>query len=104
MTKEIQIGESKVLFGASALLPVLYRELTGREFFEDTSKVGDSGSIAYDMAWVMFRDANPDSNTAEVDWLRQFNFVDFNNALPEIVDLMLASQSTKSAAKNQGAR
>lgn len=106
MTKEVQIGGEKVLFGASGALPILYRELTGRELFADNKLIyeGTSQSLIFDLAWVMYRDGNPDSVIEEKEWLKQFNFMDLNNALGEIIELYASSQVTTSKAKKEVAR
>ena len=100
MVKEIKIGDQAVQFKSSAALPVLYRQLTGgKEFFKDIGKSGEDNSILRDMAWVMFRHANPKDPVEEMDWLARFEFMDLNNAIVEIASMLTGEQETTSEEK-----
>ena len=99
MVKEIKIGAVGVTFKSSAALPVLYRELTGREFFVDMQKITDNFGVAADMAYTMYRHANPEDTTSKAEWLERFEFMDLNNSLMELVDMLTYETKTKSAAK-----
>ena len=105
MVKEIKIGDQAVQFKSSAALPVLYRQLTGgKEFFKDIGKSGEDNSILLDMAWVMFRHANPKDPVEEMDWLARFEFMDLNNAIVEIASMLTGEQETTSEEKKGDAR
>ncbi len=105
MVKEIQIGEQKVKFGASGALPVIYRDVTGRDFFTDMQSMSETvnGTIL-DIAWAMHKDAEPDCGGDQKEWLRQFDFMDLNNAIPEIVGLLSDTQKTTSEVKKKNGR
>ena len=66
MVREFQIGKETVKFKSSAALPIIYRELLGRDFFSDTQSMteGNSSNVI-DMAWVMHRHACPEDTTSE---------------------------------------
>lgn len=103
MVKEIVIGGKAERFEASGALPVLYRNLVGRDFFTDLQGMGDGAlsSAILDMAWVMYKAANEDAPEDEVRWLAQYDFADINNAIPEIIDLLASSQKTTSEPKKK---
>ena len=102
MVKEFQIGKEMVKFKSSAALPVLYRQLTGRDFFSDTQSMTDGNSgIVIDMAWVMHRHACPDDLTEELPWLERFEFMDLNNVLVDVADMINAEEKTTSSAKKK---
>lgn len=101
MIKEIKIGEEKVLFKASGALPVLYRQETGRDFFADVQTMGAESDKMLDMAWVMHKHAVPDEHGERLEWLERFEFMDMNNALVSIMEMLTDTQKTTSAAKKK---
>lgn len=101
MVKEIQIGGEKVTFKSSGALPIIYRQLTGSEFFRDIQRAGDMTDRTLDVAWVMYRHGNPDDKTEEVDWLERFEFGDLNNALLDILSMLTKETEEQSEAKKK---
>lgn len=104
MVKEIPIGGKPVKFKMTAAFPLVYRELTGREFFKDSQDMAENGSLAFDLLWVMHKHAEPDDTLSEMEWLEQFDFADLNEAIPAIVDMMARSEQTQSDAKKNSGR
>ncbi len=105
MVREIQIGEKEVKFGASGALPIIYRDLTGRDFFADMQSMSETvNSTILDIAWAMHKDAEPESAEDQREWLRRFDFMDINSAIPEIVELLSDTQKTTSEVKKKSDR
>lgn len=101
MVKEIQIGQEKVAFKSSGALPIIYRQLTGREFFRDIQSAGSNTDRILDIAWVMYRHGNPDDKAEEIDWLERFEFDDINDALSDIAAMLTKETEEQSEAKKK---
>lgn len=102
MTKEIKIGDKTERFSASGVLPITYRDQTGRDFFADVQAMsGGISNNVLDIAYAMYTDANPEDGLDEKTWLRGMNFADLNNAIPEIINLLAETQETTSEAKKK---
>lgn len=104
MVQTITISNTAVRFKSSAALPVVYRDLTGREFFDDLQHTNENISTAYDMAYVMYKHANPEADESKLEWLEKFELADLNNAIPELVNMLAAETKTASAAKKNNAK
>ncbi len=100
MVKEFQIGGEKVLFKASAALPILYRNLTGRNFFADVS----DNERSLEVAWCMYRQANPDVQTDLEAWLDRFSFSELYSALGDILSMLTESMKSTSSAKKKNVK
>ncbi len=101
MVKEIEIGNEKVRFRSTGALPIVYRELTGREFFKDTQLAGENAEFTLAIAWVMYRHGNPEDKAEETEWLERFDFVDLNNAISDIIDMISGETKETSEAKKK---
>lgn len=104
MIREIQIGDEKVPFKASGALPVLYRQETGRDFFNDIQTLGSGSDKILDLAWVMYKHADPDAHEEKLAWLERFEFMELNNALSGIVEMLTDTQKTTSSAKKKSGK
>ena len=101
MVKQIRIGEENVIFRSTGALPIIYRELTGREFFKDTMMAQENGEITLAVAWAMYRHGNPDDKVEEAEWLERYDFIELNEALPDIVSMISKEMKETSEAKKK---
>lgn len=102
MTREIQIGGRPEKFSATGALPIVYRDLTGRDFFEDFGTMTDGVSeTTLAIAWAMHRSAAPDDTASEKEWLDRFDFMALTEALSDIVSILSETQTTTSVAKKK---
>lgn len=117
--KEIEIDGRKVPFKASAMTPILYRRINGRDMFKDMSRLadelptegqGEEGkkqdisvedlSIFENIAYCMAKHADPDIPPLE-EWFDQFNVFSIYLVLPELIDLWRVNQMTEAEAKKK---
>lgn len=109
ITKEIKIGDKNVLLGASAALPMEYKECTGREWFADLNKVNKQNiTVVNEMVYYMARHAfiHSDHQPGETfpklnDWLLQFGMMDVFNCIEDAVDLWLENVQHSSVSKKK---
>ena len=107
--REIKIGDKEVMLGASAALPMEYREGTGREWFADLQKLNKQNiTIVNEMVYFMARHAfiHSDRQPGEVfpklnDWLLQFGMMDVFNCIEEASDLWLENVQHSSVSKKK---
>lgn len=107
--REIKIGDKEVLLGASAALPMEYREGTGREWFADLQKLNKQNiTIVNEMVYFMARHAfihsehQPGETFPKLnDWLLQFGMMDVFNCIEEASDLWLENVQHSSVSKKK---
>ena len=123
--KEIEIDNKKVLFGASAAIPRIYRIKFRRDIFKDMEKIGTSvqknknkqenegasdsditiedlslfENVAYIMAEHAARKKGLDIPDNIDDWLDQFNTFSIYTVFPEIIKLWNLNAQTDAEAK-----
>lgn len=104
ITKEVCIGDKKVLFGASAGTLRRYRVLFGGDLIAEMQKL-DTNKVNTDvlekLAYVMAKQANPDMEEDIDEWLDQFGTVEFMGALNEIIALWIQNNETASTSKKK---
>lgn len=117
LKKEINVGNQKVVFRASATVPRLYRAKFGRDIFKDLNKLSTSfnevtggtdfqiddlemfENVAYIMAY------HADNNIPDIDdWLDQFDMFSIYEILPEILELWGMNLQTEINAKKNLAK
>lgn len=101
MTREFVIGDKTVALKASGALPIVYRVLTGNDFFKTLNTIGDDFSGVLDIMWVMYRHANPDEKIDEEAWLEQFDFGDLLSVSRDVISMISGDQKTMSEAKKK---
>lgn len=117
--KEIEIDGRMVPFKASAMTPILYRRINGRDMFKDMSRLadelptegqGEEGkkqdisvedlSIFENIAYCMAKHADPGIPPLE-EWFDQFDVFSIYLVLPELIDLWRVNQMTEAEAKKK---
>ena len=94
MRKDVTIGEKTIPMSASAVTPIIFKRLTGKDLIKgvkDLNKNATSGEdfdmeFIAQMAWVMAREANHEIEPFET-WLEQFDMFAIVDALGEIMEL-----------------
>ncbi len=107
--REIKIGDKNVMLGASAALPMEYREGTGREWFADLNKINKQNiTVVNEMVYYMAKHAFIHSEHQQgeafpklVDWLLQFGMMDVFNCVEEASDLWLENVQNSSVSKKK---
>lgn len=117
MRKEIMIGNASVPFKVSGDIGRLYRLYFRRDFLADFMRlkktmVSDKNEVIGEnidmetfenLAWAMAKHADP--SIAEIDdWLSQFEYNDFTQALKEIFMLLAGGMMSTVESKNKLAR
>lgn len=120
--KIINIGETEIVFRASALLPRLYRYKFGRDIVSDLArlqkkwkKVVDNKdeteeqdkewsaldlTVFEDVAWLMAKQGNPDIPDDPDEWLDSIDGAfSIYQVLPQIIELWKINQQTTSFPK-----
>lgn len=104
MVKTITIEEGQTFdFKTSAFLPIVYRKEFGAEFFSDISKVETDTSIAFNVAYAMYKHANTEAVSLE-EWLGSIEVMALVNVLPELVQMITADFKQTSSAKKKSAK
>ncbi len=115
--KTVMIDGKPVEFRASAAIPRKYRNLFGRDIFQDITHLSNvidgqnekasfmdnfSLELFEDLAYVMYMAAHPDEKYASPDeWLDQFQIFSIYHILPELIKLWEQNNITLvSAEKN----
>ena len=114
--KTIEIDGTPVAFQASAATPRLYRNLFGRDIFDDMDKLmasmdgQDPESSKLDaidlelfenVAFTMARQADPSVPDDVMDWLDGFEMFSIYAILPHILELWGVNMETMSDAKKK---
>ena len=109
--REIKIGDKEIMLGASAALPMEYREGTGREWFADLQKLNKQNiTVVNEMVYFMARHAfiHSEHQPGEMvtfpklnDWLLQFGMMDVFNCIEEASDLWLENIQHSSVSKKK---
>ena len=94
MRKDITIGDKNVPMSASAVTPIMFKKLTGKDLIKgvrDLNKTATEGGdvdmeFIAQMAWIMAREANKQIEPFE-EWLEQFEMFDIVDALGQIMEL-----------------
>ena len=94
MKKDIKIGGKNVPMSASAVTPIMFKKLTGKDLIKgvrDLNKTATEGGdvdmeFIAQMAWIMAREANKQIEPFE-EWLEQFEMFDIVDALGQIMEL-----------------
>lgn len=94
MKKDIEIGGKNVPMSASAVTPIMFKKLTGKDLIKgvrDLNKTATEGGdvdmeFIAQMAWIMAREANKQIEPFE-EWLEQFEMFDIVDALGQIMEL-----------------
>ena len=94
MQRNIQIGDKIVPMSASAVTPIIFKKITGKDLIKgvrDLNKTATEGGdvdmeFIAQMAWVMARESNKQIEPFET-WLEQFEMFDIVDALGQIMEL-----------------
>lgn len=112
--REIQIGEKKIPFKASAAVPRLYRALFQRDIFRDMvrleermEKGKDTGEgmtyidleLFENVAYTMARHADPSIPKTADEWLEGFDVFSIYEILPKLVEMWGINMETQVIAK-----
>ena len=116
--KTIEIDGRPVEFKASAAIPRMYRNMFGRDIFQDISHLAKtvegqdenvSGLDGYslgmfeDLSYVMYMAAHPGEKYNSPDeWLDQFQTLSIYKILPELMQLWETNMETTVSAEKNG--
>lgn len=117
MKKEIMIGDASVPFKVSGAIGRLYRLYFRRDFLADFMRlkktmISDDNEVIGEnidmetfenLAWAMAKHADPSIPEIE-DWLSQFEYNEFTQALKEIFMLLADGMRSTVESKNKLAR
>lgn len=117
MKKEIMIGDASIPFKVSGAVGRLYRLYFHRDFLadfmrlkktmitDDNEVIGENIDMETfeNLAWVMAKHADPSIPEIE-DWLSQFEYNEFTQALKEIFMLLADGMRSTVESKNKLAR
>ena len=118
MLKTIQIGEKEVNLLANAATPFRYKMVFGEDIMVALNQINNSRrdegevmDIAPQLAFIMSKQAELDREALKaltkdeyIEWLEEFESMDFVNATNEIFDLYLGTTKTTSKSKNAANR
>lgn len=109
MEKKLTISGIDVRLKSSGALPRLYTTLIHRDIFKDmvmlesvsvdNAMSNDVMTTLENIAYVMYRHANPKDAKSIDEWLEQFGMFGIVQALPEILEMWTSEISTTSVAK-----
>lgn len=95
ITKQIQIGDVTETFMASAATPLYYRRAFGEDMLVASQSFNEETPdlvAVQQMAYVM--SASCKKGVKFEEWLEGFNFMDFTEALTEIIELITINSRT----------
>lgn len=118
MLKTVQIGEKEVNLLANAATPFRYKMVFGEDIMVALNQINNSRrdegevmDIAPQLAFIMSKQAELDREALKaltkdeyIEWLEEFESMDFVNATNEIFDLYLGTTKTTSKSKNAANR
>lgn len=109
MRKEIKIGTNISEYEINALTPILYKKAFKTDFIRELQSLrsgkNSEGMAEFfpQIAFVALKQAKHDYKITEDEfytWLGEFGALDFANAAPELLSLIMESDKTSSKAKN----
>ena len=94
MKKDVKIGEKIVPMSASAVTPIVFKRITGKDLIKGVRELNKTATDSQDvdmefiaqMAYVMAREANREIEPFE-GWLEQFDMFDIVDSLGQIMEL-----------------
>lgn len=102
MRKDIKIGDKMVPMSASAVTPIVFKRLTGKDVIKGVRQLNEEAKnndidmeFISQLAYVMAREANKEIEPFE-EWLEQFDMFDIVDALGPIMDLWNLNSRQKS--------
>lgn len=111
MYREINIGEKSVLMKATAATALRYRHVFGQDLLTEMQKVGEDGGLGMSalqqLAFIMASAADPKVDMRKlndeeyIDWLDNFEPLDFAAAAEDIIDLYIANTKGLSEIKKK---
>ena len=118
MLKTVQIGEKEVNLLANAATPFRYKMVFGEDIMVALNQINNSKrdegeviDIASQLAFIMNKQAELDREALKaltkdeyIEWLEEFESMDFVNTTSEIFDLYLGTTKTTSKSKNPANR
>ena len=118
MLKTVQIGEKEVNLLANAATPFRYKMVFGEDIMVALNQINNSKrdegeviDIASQLAFIMNKQVELDREALKaltkdeyIEWLEEFESMDFVNATNEIFDLYLGTTKTTSKSKNAANR
>lgn len=119
--KTVKVGEKEVRFTSSAMIPLLYRnEFKGKDIFVDMQKLHNEMEskeekeldlsvealevferVAYIFAKHTAKVEKREDFESMEDWFLQFETFDIYLILPQIIDLWVVENQTKSKSKKK---
>lgn len=109
MKGTVKIGSIDVGMTANAASPYFFKQIFGQDFFRESQKDDFDPEIFQKMAFVMaMQDAKKTSEMlklnqeAYVEWLVQFDPMDFMDASTDIATFYTAQKKTTSTPKRKG--
>lgn len=89
MVRGITLNGSEVEFKCSAALPIIYRQIfPDGNFWSDITKVESDVTYAFQIAFAMYKHANPKERVDFIDWLTRYEFIELTNNLSVIVEML----------------
>ena len=111
MYREIKIGEMSIPMKATAATALRYRHVFGQDLMTEFQSVGqDSGlgmSALQQLAFIMACAADPEkdmnklNDEAYMEWLDNFEPLDFAESVEDIVDLYVGNTKSLSEVKKK---
>lgn len=104
ITKSIKIGNKEIQFTCSAGTLVRYRNDFNSDLMADMQKLTGANpdfEILSKLAYTMAKQASTDEFPEYIDWLDQFDMVEFMSALAEVTALWGQNNMTSSIAKKK---
>lgn len=93
MERAIKINDKEYKFRSNASMNLIYRQMFGRDLLRDFQSlgVGDgelsdcASQILSDVAYMMAKMAKDEHTEDQIEWLSQFEFMEFYNVvIPEV--------------------
>lgn len=103
-SKVIKIDGQDVKVRVSGATPIFYRKLTGRDLIKDMQGLSAEEvdfEVLGNMAFTMFKQANPEYSGTALDWLDQYSMMGVYSALPELINLWVENQQTTVKSKKK---
>lgn len=111
MYREITIGKESIPMKATAATALRYRHVFGQDLLTEMQKVGEDGGLGMSalqqLAFIMACAANTNVDMRKlnmdeyIDWLDNFEPLDFAEAAEDIIDLYIANTKGLSEVKKK---
>lgn len=111
MYREITIGKESIPMKATAATALRYRHVFGQDLLTEMQKVGEDGGLGMSalqqLAFIMASAADPNADMCKlndekyIDWLDNFEPLDFAEAAEDIIDLYTANTKGLSEVKKK---